>query len=159
MIVYCLNKRSAVQRSQEPCESQSGSGVKTSGGKNSKEQGWGGREAWDDSRDPGHKPGRLLPEVPMAQSVAGSTGLGVAGWPRTTVSCWCCRVGADSTGSVLNGNQPRSQSPLRTWPGSQVPAREGLIAHTKRVRWRPPASPRISAMGLNFKEKCDGVDM
>lgn len=52
--------------------------------------------------------------------------------------------GADSTGSVLNGNRPRSHSPLRTWPGSQVPAQEGLIIHPRRVRRRPPASPRVS---------------
>ena len=154
-----LNKRPMVQRSQEPCESQSGSDVKTSGGKNSEQRGW---EAGKPELTPGTRAVSLGACFPKSRwhSVCRWAHRARGGWLAVDSSevLMLLGDGADSTGSVLNGNRPKSHSPLRTWPGSQVPAQEGLMIHTRRVRRRPPASPRISATGLNFK-KCDGVDM
>lgn len=59
----------------------------------------------------------------------------------------------------METDEPRNQSPLRTRPGSQVPAQGGLLVYARRVRTGAPASLRVSTAGLNFKEKHEGADM
>lgn len=111
-----------------------------------------GRKVWDDLGIKAMNLGTCCPNYHWYGLAPGTPG---SKWPVWCCCCWV-RVPVEIW---METNKPRSQSPLRTWLGSQVSVQKGLVIYISEVTTGSPASPRISTAGLHFKEKHEGVDM